>query len=318
MSKRAIITGGGGFIGLNLARRLLKSGVEVQIIDNFFSSRRKQLIDSDINFHERNLCEDSIINDSIFKDTDVIYHLAADVDNRNAFSRPHELIKNNINATLNVGLAARNFGIEKIVYSSTGTIYGDNDKPPFREQDEDSFQSSLYGATKYSGEGILGVISTHFGVKVVVFRFVGVLGPGYTHGHIFDFTKKLLKNSAELEVLGDGNQKKSYVNVEDVIDALLLNGLNKNNFEVYNLGRRDFSTVKDSINWITELMNVDPEIKFGTNQKGWIGDNPNLYLDTSRIENLGWKPKHTIEESVKSTADWLLQNQWVFSDQKSL
>jgi UDP-glucose 4-epimerase len=142
-----------------------------------------------------------------------------------------------------------------------------------------------------------------------------VLGPGYTHGHVFDFTKKLLRDPKVLEVLGDGNQKKSYVNVYDVIDALLLNNLNDNNkFEVYNLGRRDFSTVKDSIKWITELMKVNPTIKFGTNQKGWLGDNPNLYLDTTRIEKLGWGPKHTIEESVKSTTEWLLQNQWVFSD----
>ena len=312
MTQTAVITGGSGFIGSNLARKLLHLGFNVRIIDNFRTSSRRQLIDLDLQIEDFDLSDKNLAQNKVFENADIIFHLAADVDNRFAWMRPNELITNNITATLNVGLAARNFGVGKIIYSSTGTIYGDNQNPPFVESQENSYQSSLYGATKYAGEGILGVISTHFDIKIRVFRFVGVLGPGYTHGHIFDFVKSLMENSKYLKVLGNGNQKKSYMHVNDVLDALVLENHSSFNFEVFNLGRKDFSTVKDSVKWISEVMNISPEVSYGTEAQGWVGDNPNLWLETSKIEKLGWKPKFDIEMSVKDTTNWLISNSWVF------
>ena len=207
ISRVAIVTGGAGFIGTNLTKKLLDVGYEVKVIDNFRSSSKKRLLNLEVQLEESDLADPRVTQNKIFKNADIIFHLAADVDNRFAWTRPNEIIKNNVEATLNVGLAAKNFGISKIVYSSTGTIYGDNGNPPFNETEENSKQSSIYGSTKYSGEGILSVISTHFDINVRVFRFVGVLGQGYTHGHVFDFVKSLIKDSKRIKVLGDGNQK---------------------------------------------------------------------------------------------------------------
>jgi UDP-glucose 4-epimerase len=308
--KKVVITGVAGFIGSNLAKNLLSQGYEVVGFDNLQSGKIRQLDNLDFEFINCDISNPNFLEVKSLKGAHRIYHLSADVDNRFSMEKPAQMLSSNVNSSLNVGLAARKYGIQEIVYSSTGTIYGDNPRPPFPEKEEFSNQTTLYGATKYAGESILAVFSNQYGINVSAFRFVGVLGAGYTHGHIFDFVKHLRVDPTRLKVLGDGYQKKSYVNVKDLLAAITM-PINSG-FEVFNLGRSDFSTVRNSVDWIVDSLNLDPEIEYGSSPFGWVGDNYFLQLDTSKIRATGWEPKFTIEESVRETALWLNQNPWVF------
>jgi UDP-glucose 4-epimerase len=306
---KSLVTGGAGFIGSNLAEKLCGLGDEVVIVDNFSSGFKKNIEKLGIEVLEADIRDKEIINSKIFKNTDRIFHLAANVDNRFSWDDPELPVRSNIEGTLNVCLAARNYDVNQIVYSSTGTVYGDLPAPPYREDRQTSGQTTLYGATKYSAEGILSVFATHYAISSTVFRFVGVLGPKTSHGHLFDFMSKLAKNPKELKVLGNGYQKKAYVDVDDVITALI--NTKKNEFDVFNIGRPDFSTVRDSVRWMCEEMDIDPQISYENTDRGWIGDNPTLYLNVEKILNTGWQPTYTIENSVKRTVRWLSENKWI-------
>lgn len=308
--KKVAITGVAGFIGSNLAKYLVSKGCEVVGYDNLQSGKLAQIRELDMEFIELDVASAVFPKHSSLHGVQRIYHLAADVDNRFSMNNQVKMLSSNISATLNVGSAAHLNGIQEIVYASTGTIYGDNRNPPFPENAEFSNQTTLYGATKYAGESLLAVFSNQFGICITAYRFVGVLGEGYSHGHIFDFVKSLKINPRELKVLGDGNQKKSYVNVKDLLEAItcpLGSG-----FNVFNLGRSDFSTVRNSVEWILDSLKLSPRVEYGTTPFGWVGDNYFLQLDNSKLSATGWKPRYSIEESVRETALWLDKNPWIF------
>lgn len=308
---KTLVTGGAGFIGTNLIEELLRLGDEVIVIDNFSSSFMKNTDIKNVNTLNCDLSNPEIINDSIFESVDRIIHLAANVDNRFSWRDPHLSVRSNIDATLNLALAARNFEIPKIIYASTGTIYGDLSNPPFLEMEESSNQTTLYGATKYAAEGILSVFATHYGIKTTVFRFVGVLGPHSSHGHLFDFVSRLRLDPSILNVLGDGNQKKAYVHVSDLINGIL-NIESELVFDVFNLGRPDYSTVRESVRWLCEEWGISPTVNYEKSDRGWIGDNPFMQLNVEKALRTGWEPHISIEESVKATVRWMLQNQSIF------
>lgn len=312
---KVLVTGGAGFIGSNLSEYLLKKGHKVTILDDL-SSGFAARIPEGVDFWN---CDLAATGEQSWWDAfdgcDQVVHLAANVDNRFSWSNPYLPITSNVTATLNVAQAAIQHGVKKIAYSSTGTAYGDHLSPPYKESDASSAQTTLYGATKYAGEGILSVFAEHHGMSVDVFRFVGVLGPGYSHGHVFDFVKKLLTDSTRLEVLGDGYQKKSYVNVLDLCDAVYLTMTGNQTgprFRIFNLGRRDYSTVRQSVSWVVDQLKLEPQVTYGESAIGWVGDNPHLYLDPTELEKIGWAPTKTIEESVRETAQWLSENRWIF------
>lgn len=314
---KVCITGGAGFIGSNLAAHLLKNSYEVTIIDNLSSGFMERVpVGAKLYQGDLTLGAESGWGEAL-ENADTVVHLAANVDNRFSWKNPHLPLEQNVTATLNLALAASDLGVKNFIYSSTGTAYGDKANPPYKENEASSSQTSLYGATKYAAEGILSVFSSHKGLNVNVFRFVGVLGPGYSHGHVFDFVKKLVNDPAKLDVLGDGQQKKAYVHVFDVCEAIMnviedSASSSSGKFEVFNLGRRDFCTVNESISWITSELGLKPELNYTGETRGWIGDNPHLYLDTNKIESLGWKPQFELEDSIRATAKWLLGNQWIF------
>ena len=309
---RFVVTGGAGFIGSNLVRNLLDNNHEVTVIDNLSSGYHENVKNLDVRFENIDLTDSGTSSNNLFRDVDLIYHLAANVDNRFSWDDPFLSVENNPKATLNVALAAKNFSIPRIVFSSTGTIYGDHPNQPYREDYESSKQTTLYGATKYASEGILSVFSEHFGIACDVFRFVGVLGPNSSHGHLFDFMAKLRANPSELKVLGNGLQRKSYIYVDDLISAITKPSSNLN-FDVMNVGRSDYSTVRDSVRWIKEELQIDFKDSYEDSDRGWIGDNPFLQLDVSKLESTGWKPTYSIEESVRKTVRWLASNPWIFN-----
>jgi UDP-glucose 4-epimerase len=174
-------------------------------------------------------------------------------------------------------------------------------------------QTSLYGASKAAAEGYLGAYAEAGHLSVTAFRFVSILGPRYTHGHVIDFVAQLRRDPSVLRVLGDGTQRKSYLEVGDCVRAVMSRIEHRPSFEVFNLGVDSFCTVRDSIGWITQRLGLEPVLQFSGGNRGWVGDNPFIFLDTARIRATGWEPKFTIREAVERTVDFLLENEWLLA-----
>jgi UDP-glucose 4-epimerase len=172
-------------------------------------------------------------------------------------------------------------------------------------------QTSLYGASKVAGEALIQAYCEGFGFQGTIFRFVSILGERYTHGHVFDFYKKLLATPDELQVLGNGKQRKSYLYVQDCVDAMLLAVARADDkVAIFNLGADEYCEVNDSIGWITAHLVLKPKLTYSGGERGWIGDNPFIYLDCAKIRALGWAPKLTIQQGIKRTIAWLTDNRW--------
>jgi UDP-glucose 4-epimerase len=169
----------------------------------------------------------------------------------------------------------------------------------------------LYGASKVAAEGILSSYAAQGAFNVTVFRFVSVLGQNYHHGHVVDFVRKLRANPRELAVLGNGTQRKSYIHVEDCVQALIELRNPNSPFEVFNIGHDYYIPVRESANLVVKSMGLSPKIVFGTEDRGWIGDNPFTFLDITKAKSFGWAPTISIEESVAQTVQYLLENDWV-------
>lgn len=312
-----IVTGAAGFIGSNLVDRLLLNGHQVLGIDNLSTGKIKFLEDatSSDNF----IFADGDITDidflkSIFDGYEYVYHLSANADVRFGLNHPFKDIQQNIIGTFNVLEAMRFNNIKKLSFSSTGSVYGESLQIPTSENAPFPIQTSLYGSSKLSGEGLISSYCEGFGFQSNIFRFVGILGERYTHGHIYDFYNKLNSDSSKLEVLGNGKQRKSYLYVQDCIDAMLLaEAASAESINIYNLGVDSYCEVIDSVNIICRELNIAPQLSFSGGERGWVGDNPFIFLDTSKIRSLGWTPKLSIEEGVIKTINYLKDNQWVFS-----
>jgi UDP-glucose 4-epimerase len=174
-----------------------------------------------------------------------------------------------------------------------------------------SLQTSLYGASKLAGDGLISAYCEGFGMRSWIFRFVSTLGERYTHSHVFDFYKQLRFDPGRLRVLGDG-QRKSYLYVQDCIDAMFHAViLARDKVNVFNLGSKEYCEVNDSIDWITGHVGLAPKLEYTGGTRGWIGDNPFIFLDTARIGALGWQPMLSIRDGVERTIAWLTQNEWV-------
>jgi UDP-glucose 4-epimerase len=208
----------------------------------------------------------------------------------------------------------RTHGVRRIAFSSTGSVYGETPIIPTPEDCPFPIQTSLYGASKVAAEGLIQAYCEGFGMQACIFRFVSIMGERYTHGHVFDFYKQLLEHPGELHVLGDGTQRKSYLYVQDCVDAILL-ALERaaTPVSVFNLGTDEYCRVTDSIHWICERLGLDPARRFAGGDRGWIGDNPFIFLDCSRMRGLGWRPKLTIQQSVVRTVEYLQANQHILS-----
>jgi len=243
---------------------------------------------------------------------DFVFHLAANADVRFGTDHPYRDLEQNTLATHNVLEAMRKNAIRKIAFSSSGSVYGDCTVIPTPEDAPFPIQTSLYGASKAAGEGLIAAYCSGFGFQSFIFRFVSILGERYTHGHIFDFYKQLRSDPSRLRVLGDGRQRKSYLYVHDCVDAMLLAIQQaKAGVNIFNLGTDGYCEVNDSIGWICATLGIAPRIEYGGGERGWSGDNPFIFLDTRKIRALGWEPQVTIRQGVINTLEYLRTNSWV-------
>jgi len=321
--KRALVTGGAGFIGSTLADRLVDDGIEVVVLDNF-STGREEFV-SGLREHPNAEVIEGDVLDAIalrhaMEGCDAVFHLSANADVRYGTERPRRDLEQNTIATSNVLEAMRELGVSRIAFSSTGSIYGEPSVFPTPEDAPFPVQTSLYGASKLAGEGLIQAYAHGFGFTGLIFRFVSVLGERYTHGHVADFHRALRQDPTHLRVLGDGRQEKSYLYVQDCVDGIkTAMGVHEHDegvSEVYNLGTDETIVVDDSVALITNHMGLDPEIEHAGGIRGWPGDSPLIHLDCSKMRRLGWEPRLSIEQAIERTLDWLDANTQVFEERE--
>ena len=309
---KIFVTGAAGFIASNVVDRLLQDGHEVTGYDNFSTGQehfvRQALESAKFRLHRRDLLDQRALEEAM-AGAELVVHLAANADVRFGTQHPTRDLEQNSIATSHVLEAMRITGVKRIAFASTGSVYGETAVIPTPEDAPFPVQTSLYGASKLAAEGLIAAYCEGFGFQGYIFRFVSILGERYSHGHVFDFYRQLLAHPGELEVLGDGTQRKSYLYVQDCIDAMLA-ALEKatGRVNIFNLGTDEYCQVKDSIGWISAHLGLQPNIRYGSGNRGWIGDNPFIFLDCGRIRSLGWKPKLTIREGIVRTLEYLERN----------
>lgn len=312
---RYFVTGGAGFIGSNLVDRLLADGHGVTVYDNFSTGQDAFLADARQHAGFR-LVQGDLLDlprlSEAMAGHDFVFHLAANADVRFGTEHPRKDLEQNTIATFHVLEAMRANGVRRVAFSSTGSIYGEPDIFPTPETCPFPVQTSLYGASKLAGEGLIEAYATGYGFQGYIFRFVSILGERYTHGHVFDFYKKLCSNPHQIEVLGNGRQRKSYLYVQDCISAMqTVIEKAHDSINIFNLGTDEYCTVNDSLGWICEALRVNPERHYTGGERGWIGDSPFIFLDTTKIRSLGWRPQLSIREGVIRTLEYLQANSWV-------
>lgn len=321
----SFITGAAGFIGSSMVDRLLQDGHKVTGWDNF-SSGQEKFLEKAIKHPNFTLIRgDNLEIDSLGKAMvghDIVFHFAANADVRFGLSHPNRDFEQNTVATFNILEAMRANGIKKIAFSSTGSVYGESRIIPTPEDAPFPIQTSLYAASKVAGETLIQSYCEGFGFEGYIFRFVSILGERYTHGHVFDFYAQLMNDPHKLRILGNGTQRKSYLHVGDCIEAILtvIRGNTaasaKHHVQIYNLGCDEYVEVNRSIEVICRTLGVSPELEYTGGNKGWIGDNPFIFLDTAKICQESWKPKMNIEDSIVRTVNWLKSNEWVFQHRR--
>ena len=312
--QRVFVTGGAGFIGSNVVDRLLSLGHSVTVYDNFSSGLAEFLVEAALTTKNHivagDLLDEQRLQEAI-AGHDFVFHLAANADVRHGTEHPRRDLDQNTIATHNVLEAMRVAGVPRIAFSSTGSVYGEPEVHPTSETAPFPVQTSLYGASKVAAEGLISAYATGFGIQGLVFRFVSILGERYTHGHVLDFYRKLQEDPTCIEVLGNGKQRKSYLYVQDCIDAMLLAAdRTPEPYRVYTLGTDEYCQVDDSLFWIAAELGVQPRRDYTGGERGWIGVSPFIFLDCSRVRSLGWQPKLTIREAVVRTLGYLRANPW--------
>jgi UDP-glucose 4-epimerase len=323
--KKAFVTGAAGFIGSTLVDRLLADDMSVVGWDNF-STGQERFLEGARGGNAFSLVRGDNLDlpglTAAMRGCDFVFHLAANADIKEGWQHPRKDLEQNTIATFNVLEAMRANGVKRIAFSSTGSVYGEalvTPETPTPETDAFPIQTSLYGASKTAGEGLLAAYAESGQIdEAYVFRFVSILGERYTHGHVFDFYKQLLDHPDRLRVLGDGTQRKSYLYVQDCIAAILhvtrahTARDARHHTQVYNLGTPEFVQVNDSIAHICAALNLKPKLEYTGGDRGWIGDNPFIFLDTKKIQSTGWKPQLTIKQGIERTLRWLQANRWVY------
>jgi UDP-glucose 4-epimerase len=302
LEMRAAITGGAGFLGSHLTEALVKKE-DVIVFDNFSSGRRDFLQHMNVEIIHGDIRNSKEMREAC-KEIDAVYHFAADPDVRRSFSGPLENFKIDVLGTLNVLEACRLNDVKQVVFASSSVVYGVAETPT--PEEAPIAPISNYGAAKAACEHYISSYSKLYGIKATILRYANVIGPRLTHGVIYDFYSKLNANPRELEVFGDGNQRKSYLNARDAVSAALLTAQKTSKCEVFNVGTEETITVKKIGSLVVSTLRLrNVRYRFTGGRAGWPGDVPVMLLSTGKLRDLGWKPKFGIEETVIQTINWL-------------
>jgi UDP-glucose 4-epimerase len=301
---RIFVTGGAGFIGSHLVDRLMAEGNQVTVFDNL-SSGRIEFIEQHMNKNTFRFIKGDLLNlDDVKKAIsghDIVFHLAANPDVRLGVEKTDLDLKQEIIATYNVLESMRVSEVRRIVFTSSGTVYGEAPVSPLPEDYGPLLPISLYGAGKMASEGLISAFCHLFDMQAWIFRLANIVGKRATHGIIFDFINKLRRNPCELEILGDGTQCKPYLHVEDCVDGILFAFRNSHDrVNVFNLGCSTVTDVITIAKIVVEEMGLkDVKFKYTGGKRGWPGDVPQVRFNVNKINRLGWKAKYTSDEAVR-------------------
>lgn len=310
---KCFVTGGAGFIGSHLVGKLLAEGNSVTAYDNLSLGKREWIehLISNLRF---TFIQADLLDLSTLKKTmaghSIVMHLGANTDIRKGNSDPRVDLENCTIGTFNVLEAMRTNGISKLIFTSSSTAFGEAPVRPTPETIGPLFPISLYGAGKVAGESLISTYCHLFNMEAWMFRFSNVVGARMGHGVVYDFIQKLKQNHKELEIMGDGNQEKNYFLVEDCLNGIFVAVLNTDKqCDVFNLGGESVIKVTEIARIVVEEMGLkDVRFRYTGGERGWPGDVPVVHLDTSKMIQLGWTPKHTAEEAIRITARRLLGN----------
>lgn len=298
-----VVTGGAGFIGSHLVDTLVAQGNEVLVIDSLVAGRR-ETIERHIDSHNARFLKEDLLGNGwqdAISGADRLFHLAADPDVRQSAVSPDPTMQNNVMATYRVLEAMRIHEVPEIVFTSTSTVYGEATVIPTPEDYTPLEPISVYGASKLACEALISAYCHSFGMKGWTFRFANIIGERSGHGVITDFIRKLRTNPAELEILGDGKQAKSYLEVHECIAAMLYaTGKARGTVNTFNIGSEDWIDVKTIAEIVIEEMHLSgTRLRFTGGERGWVGDVPRMQLSLERIRALRWKPQLGSKESVR-------------------
>ena len=314
--RRVLVTGGAGFVGSHVVERLLAQEAKVTILDNF-STGWRQFVPARARLVEGDLLDSAAVTRAL-EGCDFVFHLAANADVKDNLLEPRRCIEQNVVATQTLLEAMRASGVREVAFASTGAVYGETAVVPTPEDAPFPIQTSIYGTSKLAAEGLLTSYALGYGFRTWIFRFVSLLGPRYTHGHVIDFWRSLRRDPSRLDVLGNGRQKKSYLHVGDCVTGMLQAiDRAREPINLFNLGHQDWIEVDKSIAIITATLKVSPRIVHGGGERGWVGDSPRILLDTSRLRALGWAPTRSIEESIVETLAFLEAHPFVNDRRRS-
>jgi len=312
-NKNVLITGGAGFIGSNMVEKLINDN-KVTVIDNLNNHAGDIFIKKFYNNKNFSFVNADLLSYDLSKlnDIDVIIHFSANSDVRYGSEDPEKDFKNNVMATNNILEYMRKKDVKEILFASSSTVYGEASIMPTPENYGPYMPISSYGASKMANEGFITAYSHYYGIRGSIFRFANIVGKNSTHGVIYDFINKLLKNNKELEILGDGTQKKSYMHVSDCVNSMIFVHEKFKKTDIINLGNDDTTSVKTIADYVVkgmDLNNVKYNFTGGIDGRGWKGDIKITYLAIDKLKKLGWKSRYTSDESVevavKETIDQL-------------
>lgn len=299
---RSIVTGGAGFIGSHLVDYLVSAGDDVIVIDSLISGDLNSIQDH-LDSKRITLVSADLLSDSwqehLFG-AERVYHLAADPDVRESSVSPDKQLNNTIIATHRVLEAMRKASVPEIVFTSTSTVYGEATVIPTPESYTPMEPVSVYGASKLACEALISAYCHSFSMRSWIFRFANIIGARSGHGVITDFIRKLRANPHELEILGDGKQTKSYLEVRECIRAIMfVVHHTQDPVNTYNIGSEDWISVTEIADIVCQEMGLSPEYRYTGGSRGWVGDVPKMQLDISRLKSLGFIPEISSRESVR-------------------
>jgi len=314
--EKVLVTGGAGFIGSHLVEVLMTREAKVCVFDNLTAGTLRNikpwLNNPDFTFMKGDLLHTADLKELESNHYKTVFHLAANPEVRVGSTNPDIHFKQNVIATHNLlEHLKKTRNIFTLVFASTSTVYGEATRIPTPENYSLLTPISIYGASKLACEALITAYAHTYGFKAIIYRLANIVGPRNRHGVIHDFTQKLNKNPKRLEILGDGNQTKSYLYISDCIEAMLL-GLEKSKkqVEIYNVGSEDQIDVKTIAEIIVEKMRLkDVKFKFTggvDGGRGWKGDVKNMLLDITKLKSRGWKPKLNSKQAIRKAIKQLI------------
>ncbi len=313
---KALVTGGAGFIGSHLVDRLMEQGYEVRVLDDLsagtLDNLRRWLDNERFEFIKGDMRDPKIVEKAV-EGVDVVFHLAANPEVRIGSQSPELLYETNVLITYNLLNAIKDSNVQYLVFTSSSTVYGDAEVIPTPEDYGPLEPISVYGGAKLAAEAMISGYAHTFDFKALIFRLANIIGERSNHGVIYDFINKLRKNPEELEILGDGRQRKSYLHVSDTVEGMLhvFEHFKKSEKRVdfYNLGNDDWITVREIAEIVSEEMGLKPRFVFTggvDGGRGWKGDVKFMRLSIEKAKATGWRPRLNSYEAVRRTVRELL------------